>query len=56
MGDYIKVLGKVKIHNIHKSPLTHRAIHHTLVTGATEIISFVKINLYLQQLVYFAFK
>lgn len=39
VGDYIKVLGKVKIYNIHKFPLVHTAIHHTLVTGTTEITS-----------------
>lgn len=39
VGDYMKVFGKVKIYNIHKFSLAHTAIHHTLVTGATELTS-----------------
>lgn len=39
VGDYMRVFGKVKIYNIHEFPLAHTAIHHTLVTGATEITS-----------------
>lgn len=39
VGDYMKVFGKVRIYNIPKFSLAHTAIHHTLVTGATEIAS-----------------